>query len=128
MPITTLTAGITGLLLLVLSLRVVQARREASGSEDGPTIQQRRIRGQGNLAEYAPATLILLGLLEYQGFNNWFLWVMAALFIVGRLLHGYGFGFTPHNVPGRYWGTALTWIALGLLSVAALIAGIGAIL
>lgn len=122
MTITTLTAGVIGLLLIVLSWRVVQARREASKLEDGPELLQRRIRGQGNLIEYAPTTLILLGLLEYQGTNNWFLWAMAALFLAGRLLHGYAFGFTSFSAIGRTGGTALTLLALGLLSLAALAA------
>lgn len=122
MPITTLTAGIVGLLLVVLSLRVIQARRDASKSEDGETLLQRRIRGQGNLIEYAPLALILLGLLEYQGFNNLFVVAMAVLFVAGRLLHGYGFGFTAHSVIGRAGGTALTLLAVGFLSLAALLA------
>lgn len=121
MPITTLTAGILGLLLVVLSMRVIQARGETSKREDGPELLQRRIRGQGNLIEYAPMALILLGLLEYQGAYPWFLWTMAALFVAGRLLHGYAFGFTAYNAIGRTGGAGLTLVSLGLLSLAALV-------
>ena len=120
MPITTLTAGLMGLLLLILSARVIQARGQVSKQSASEEILQRRIRGQGNLIEYAPTVLILLGLLEFQNVYGPFLWAAAGLFVAGRLLHGYAFGFTDYSAIGRTGGAALTLISLGLLSFAAM--------
>lgn len=119
MHITTLFAGLIGLLLLVLSWRVIQARGAESKSDDGAEKLKRRIRGQGNLIEYAPTALILLGLLEYQQAPEWFLWATGALFFIGRLFHGYAFGFSAHSPVGRTGGAGMTLTALGLLSIAA---------
>lgn len=121
MPVTTLTAGIVGLMILVLSWRVIQARGQVSKRDDGEEMLQRRIRGQGNLIEYAPTVLILLGLLEYQQAPAWFLWAVAALFVLGRLFHGYAFSFSTYSPVGRTGGTGMTLTALGLLSIGALI-------
>ncbi len=121
MAVTTLTAGLTGLLLLALSARVILARWQEKSLENGADILQRRIRGQANLIEYAPIALILLALLEYQQAPGWFVWAMATLFLAGRIFHGYAFGFSSYSSIGRVGGTAMTLLALGLLSAGALV-------
>ncbi len=121
MPVSTLAAGLIGLLLLTLSWRVIRARHNESKLEDGPEVLQRRIRGQANLIEYAPIALILLALLEYQHAPAWFLWASAALLVIGRILHGYAFGFSAHSPVGRTGGTGMTLLAIGFLSIGALV-------
>jgi uncharacterized membrane protein YecN with MAPEG domain len=61
-----LYAGLLALWLVVLSLRVIQARRAARVSlgDGGNRALQRAIRGQANFAEYVPIALLLLLILE----------------------------------------------------------------
>lgn len=122
MPITLFYAGCLGLLLVLLSYRVIQARHAAGASfgDGGDKRLQRRIRGQANLTEFGPLGLVLLAGLELTGAPLLLLHALGGLFLAGRLLHGWGFGFTDHSVIGRVGGTALTLTALVLMSVAAL--------
>ena len=57
MPITSLYSGIIGLLLVILSARVILTRRRLriSLGSGGDAVLERRIRAQGNLAEYVPS-------------------------------------------------------------------------
>src|SRR3546814_3661445 len=64
--VTPLYAALCGLLLMVLSVRVILLRRELKvglGDGDQPVLR-RAIRVQANGAEYVPLALILLLLLE----------------------------------------------------------------
>ena len=118
-PITTLTAVILGLWLVVLSIRVVDARRSQSVSlGDGDNeLLTRRIRAQGNLSEYAPIGLILLLLAEAQGCPVWLVALIALVFVTGRLMHGIAFSFTSRWVLGRFGGMVMTFTAIGLLAL-----------
>lgn len=62
--ITSVYAAAIALLLLALSWRVIEARRagRVSLGDGGDRALLRRIRAQGNCAEYAPMGLILLAL------------------------------------------------------------------
>ena len=117
--ITALYAGLLGVVLFVLSYRVVQQRRASSISlghkED--KVLERRIRGHGNFVEYVPMCLILLAALEMQGGPVWLVHGLGLMLLAGRLLHGYAFGFTDFS-PLRMPGAALTFTALALLSIA----------
>ena len=119
-PVTTTTAIILGLWLVVLSLRVIGARRSenTSNGDGGNETLSRRIRAQGNLSEYAPLGLILLLLAEMQGANIGSTAVPASIFVVGRLLHGYAFSFTSSWGFGRVGGMLMTFGGLILLTIA----------
>ena len=114
--ITTLSAAVLGLLLATLSWRVITAR-QASEKGNGEELLQRRIRGQANLTEYAPISLILIFLAEHGGAPTWWVAVLAALFVFARLIHGYAFGFMSFWGFGRIGGTAMTLGALILLGL-----------
>ena len=117
LPLTTLSACALGLLLVILSLRVVGTRRNQKvslGSGENE-ILERRIRAQGNLAEYGPMGLILMGLAELQQANPFLLGTAAAAFVMGRLLHGYALGFKRQAIRPRVTGMMLTFF--GLLSI-----------
>jgi uncharacterized membrane protein YecN with MAPEG domain len=49
-----------------------------------------RMRAQLNFAEYAPVVLILIALIEATRGSQYWLGIVAALFILGRVLHGLG--------------------------------------
>ncbi len=114
LPLTTLSACALGLLLVVLSLRIIGVRRgeKVSLGSGGNETLERRIRAQGNLVEYGPIGLILIGLAEMQEANAFLLGIAAAAFVMGRLLHGYAFGFTSRAMRPRVTGMLLTLFSL----------------
>jgi uncharacterized membrane protein YecN with MAPEG domain len=66
MPITALFAGLLAPLYIVLALRVIGLRRSAGVAlgDGGDPWLTRRMRVHANFAEYAPFTLLLMGLAE----------------------------------------------------------------
>ncbi len=66
MPITALYAGLLGPLLVILAVRVIDARRAAKVAlgDGGQPLLLRRMRAHANFAEYVPLALLLLALAE----------------------------------------------------------------
>lgn len=87
--IVTLYAGLLALLFVFLSLNVIRLRRGAhiSLGDGGNDVLQRRIRAQGNLAEYGPLGLLLLFLMETGGAGGLMLHGLALVFVVARCMH-----------------------------------------
>lgn len=96
MTITLISASLLGLLLIHLSVRVSKNRQRAKVSigDGGDEMLANAIRAHGNLTEFAPFFLILLGLLEFREANPVLLLVLAAAFVVGRFMHGLTFPCT----------------------------------
>ena len=130
MPVTMLYAGALGLILLVLSVRVIQARgaQKVYMGDGGNELVLRRMRGHANFAEYVPTCLILLGLLEFQhALPVWVLHALGGSLLVARVLHAYTFAFSTHFMPGRFGGTVLTWAVLGIGAALNLWAGLASL-
>ena len=112
MSITPVYAGFLTLLYLILSFRVIAARRaQGVGLGDGGNNDVlRRIRAHGNFAEYVPLTLLLMAFAELQSQSIWIVHTMGALLIAGRSLHAIGVsrGFGNLRVAGMF----LTFCAL----------------
>jgi uncharacterized protein len=119
MVVTPLYAALLALWLLVLSVRVIQARRAARVSlgSGGNTMLERRIRGQANFVEYVPLALLMLLIMELARFSIYLLHLLGLTLLVGRLLHGYAFAFSAHSRLGRTAGAALTFIVLAIEAV-----------
>jgi len=126
MPITMLYAGALALVLLVLSIRVIQARgaTKVFMGDGGNELMVRRMRGQANFVEYVPMALILMGLMENHGAPAWELHTLGATLLFARLLHGYAFAFAAHFPPGRFGGALLTQIVVGWGALACLWQGL----
>jgi uncharacterized membrane protein YecN with MAPEG domain len=93
LPITTLTTGLLGLLLVVLSFRVIAVRRagQVSLGTGGNAVLEKRMRSHANFCEYVPFCLILLGLLEAGAMLPTIaLCGLATLLLVARLAHPFG--------------------------------------
>ena len=119
MVVTPLYAGLLGLWLLVLSVRVIQQRRTARVSlgDGGNTKLERAIRGQANFVEYVPVALLMLLVLELARFSIYLLHLLGLALLIGRLLHGYTFAFSAHFRLGRVAGAALTFMVLAVEAV-----------
>jgi len=103
-------AGLIGLILIALSIRVIRYRHSTRiGLGDGKDKELvRRMRVQANCAEYAPMGLLLIGFAEAQGAWPLLVHAMGAAFLAGRILHPLGMSRTPEDFRFRVSGMALT--------------------
>lgn len=120
-------AGLSGLLLIALSINVVLARsrfrvRLGVGTEEG---MQQAVRVQANFAEYVPLAVVLLVLAELTELPTLMVHVAGIVLVTSRLLHAWGLSHSPGRTFGRFYGTAGTWLVITGLSVWLLAAAIG---
>ncbi|MFO1260118.1 MAG: MAPEG family protein [Sphingomonadaceae bacterium] len=117
LPITSLTAAICGLVLVILAIITGMQRTKTKtllgfGTDD---VLLKRIRTHGNFTETVPMALILMALAEFQGAGQTLVCITAALLLVGRGLH----------IIGILW-TAMWARGLGmLLTIASILAPAG---
>lgn len=127
MTITLISASFLGLLLVYLSYNVSRNRLRAKvdlGTGDDVGLLTAS-RAQGNLVEYGPMGLILIGLLEYARVSWYLVLGIAVAFVVGRYMHGLTLGKFEGRNPFRFYGTLLTWLSILVASVAGLLKGYG---
>ena len=95
LPITTLTALFAGVLILLLTIRVIQLSRRGGVvlGDNNDRALMKAIRGHANAVEQMPIALIMMGLSELQGGSTALLSVIAVVLIIGRTLHGAYFAF-----------------------------------
>ena len=124
--LTSIYAAFIGFLLIFLSIHTVKGRRNccAGLGDAGDVDMQRRIRAQGNLAEYAPIFLILLGYAEYENLPAWAIHGIGIIFVSGRIMHAYsllkaekydGYKLVANPI-WRIRGMKCTFNCIGLLS------------
>ncbi len=122
MPVTLLTAGLSGLIYFLLSLRVVLVRQKAGVSlgDGGNEELLGRIRAHANFAEYVPLCLVLIGAIElsYDG-TPVALWAAGLGLLAVRIAHAVGIGRPAPNA-WRVAGIAGTWTVMVGLSLWAL--------
>ena len=120
--ITLLFASLHALLMLVLLARISRHRHghRIGLGDGGDALLARKIRVHGNFVEHAPFALLMLGLLELGGLSAGWLWIFGSLLLLGRVMHAVGLSRTGGYSIGRFWGTALTWLALLAMALAGL--------
>ncbi len=127
MPAFTLAcAGALGLILVVLSVRVVVGRgkhRVMLGEGEGSPLLV-AIRSQANFAEYVPLCLLLIGGLELNGGATLLVKGLGIVLVVSRLLHPIGMAIQGVN-PFRASGFVGTILVLLVGSVAVLVQMLG---
>jgi hypothetical protein len=120
LPIALATTGAAALVNFWLSWRIAQVRDAENiwiGDGGNPKLTA-RMRAQGNFAEYVPLVLILIAVIEAAKGTHLWLWIVAAIFIVARVLHGFGMeGWRFGRMAGMI-GTAPIMIGLGLYAAA----------
>lgn len=120
LPITLVAAGGAALINFWLAMRIgaVRTKAKISIGDGGDARLIARMRAQANFVEYTPIVLILIGAIELtQGSSTW-LWVVASLYLLGRVGHGIGMdGF----MPGRLGGTLVTFLTMVGLGIYALV-------
>ncbi|WP_111497062.1 MAPEG family protein [Marinobacter bohaiensis] len=119
-PVTAVFAAFTAILMLFLAWRVTTFRRryQVGLGDNGEKAFQVAIRAHANLVEYAPITLILMGLGELNGVYVHYVYAVGMLFIVGRLLHAWGFIRSQGGYAiSRMIGTLLTWLSILVMAL-----------
>lgn len=118
--VTAIAASVLGFLYFKLSLNVVGYRRKhkVSVGDGGQEDLLRAIRAQGNLAEYAPIALILMACLELNKAPWWVTAILAASFVLGRILHPMGIKDASAPMTMRVRGMQLTLWGIIALCVA----------
>lgn len=116
LPITLAAAGASAAINLWLGMRVGRVRlaeRISVGDGGNPRLIA-RMRAQLNFVEYTPIVLILIALIELADGTQFWLWIVAALYILARILHPFGMdGWRLGRMLG-IWITMLVMIGLGV--------------
>ncbi|GGY43108.1 MAPEG family protein [Parvularcula lutaonensis] len=119
---TLLWAGLLGLLMAFLSIRVPLRRRalQVSLGDGGDGDLLARIRAFGNFIEYVPMILLLLLMIELSGGATAFIHACGALLFAARLSHGLmltaGAMTRPQRM-ARMFGSGMTFLVLTMSSV-----------
>jgi len=123
LPVTLTAAAAAAIINLWLAIRVGQMRgatKTIHGDDAGGPLT-RRMRAQLNFVENTPFVLVLIAAIELTGKGDpWLAWV-AAIYMLGRVAHGFGMDGEGATKP-RMIGTLVTMLTLlGLAVVAVLI-------
>ena len=127
----TTTIIFTGLFLLMhtalsITTSANRAKYDIDFGDGGNQAMLRAIRAQGNFIEYVPILLIAMGISEFTGAPEWFIWTCGWVLVVARISHaGYMLGFA--GKPARLTGAGLTFLLMIVLGVYLLGRGTGLI-
>ena len=128
LTITPMYAAMLGIILLVLSIRVVavvRAKGNVGYGDGGNPDFTPVVRGQANFIEYVPLALILIAFAEAGGTSSTWIHAMGGGLVVARILHPIGLTTQPGINPFRFVGTNLTWIVLLASSILVLLNTMG---
>ena len=119
LPIALTTTGAAALVNFWLAWRVGQVRvaEKISVGDGGNPRLIARMRAHLNFAEYAPVVLILIALIELAVGAQFWLWVVASVFLVARVLHAFGMDGWRFGRSAGMAGSSLIMIGLALYAV-----------
>ncbi|MCK0127907.1 MAPEG family protein [Erythrobacter sp. F6033] len=124
LPVTLAAAAAAAILNIWLMMRVGRVRNaeKVFVGDDGNENVIRRMRAHSNFIESAPFVLILIAAIELTGKGDQWLAYVAALYILGRIAHGFGMDGGSFG-KGRMIGTIVTMLTLLGLAVVAVLIG-----
>lgn len=117
--VTTLYAGILGLLYIALSFYVIKGRfkHEIALGDDGNQDMIKRVRIHANFIEYVPFALLLIILAEFEGTSEYLIHGLCIALLVARLGHAYGVITKDGTSIGRAGGTITTFLVIIIAAV-----------
>lgn len=120
LPITLSAAGAAAIINLWLAIHIgrVRTSQKIMMGDGGNDLMIAAMRAQANFIEYTPIFLVLVLLIELACGSPMWLWVVSAVFLLGRVLHG--LGMTGALKAGRMIGTVTTFLILLGLGLAAI--------
>lgn len=122
-PITILYAGLYGLMMAALSIRVsfARVRLEVAFGDGGDDDLHTRMRVFGNFTEYVPMILLLFLILELAHTRSLLLHGLGIALLAARLLHAVSIKVGKHHQAWRRMGRFLsalgTWLILVAMSL-----------
>jgi uncharacterized membrane protein YecN with MAPEG domain len=121
--ITSLFAGLLGLIYILITINVIRTRRrlKISLGDDGNPEMQKAISAHSNFHNYVPIFLILLYLIEVNQFvPSSIIIAIGSIFTLGRVLHFRG--IVQNNFKLRVPGMMMTIFPITLCSLISLFA------
>lgn len=117
LPVSSIYASLSALLIIVLLLRVAYLRNSLKvGIGDGQQPKlARAVRVHANAIESLPLALLLLVMLELSGAAAVVLHGLGAALWIARLLHAFGLSRSSGYSFGRFFGTLLTILVVVLM-------------
>lgn len=117
--ITGFYAGILGLILVLLTARVIvtRTREKVSLLDGGNPRMTVAIRQQGNFSELVPFALILILVAEVLGSSIYLIHILGIVLVVARVIHPFGLRVDRGDTPPRVLGATLTLIVILVGSV-----------
>jgi uncharacterized membrane protein YecN with MAPEG domain len=115
LEITLIIAAAAALINIWLAMRVARVRmaEKISVGDGGNELLIRRMRAQANFVENTPFVLVLLALCELACGSSIWLWAVAIVYILGRILHAFGMDGRGRL---RETGTLTTMLTLLILA------------
>lgn len=117
--VTTLYAGLLGVIYVALSLFVIQGRlkHRVSLGDGANEVLTKRIRIHANFIEYVPLAVLVIILAEFEGVAEMLIHGLCATLVVGRLLHVWGVLSKEGTSFGRAAGTMSTLLVILVASI-----------
>ena len=113
----------SGLAITVVTLRF---RLQVAFGDGGHEVLRRAIRAHGNLSEYLPLAVLLVGALEALGSDSAVIHIAMALLVLARLSHAFAmFSLDLRSrlyFRSRVFGAGATWLVVTLSAAALMIA------
>ena len=118
-PVTALYAGLSALMLLVLATLISRQRQKfkVGLGDGGQPALIRAVRVHGNAVEWMLPMLLLLLIAELNHANHLFLHACGIVFLAARVAHAVGLTRSSGETAGRFAGTAVSWLVIGVLAV-----------
>lgn len=122
-------AGVLGIIFIALSINIIISRRKLKlALGDDNIIIKRKIRAQGNFAEYTPFFLVLLYMIEKNGTSSMIINILGTLFVIARISHAYSLlkaeiyinGQIAANPIWRILGMVMTFTCILIVSLIAI--------
>ncbi|WP_170003265.1 MAPEG family protein [Pseudopontixanthobacter vadosimaris] len=120
LTVTLASAAAAALLNVWLMIRIGAVRRANNihVGDGGNELLERRMRAQANFIENTPIVLVLIAAIELAELGSWWLPIVAAIYIAGRIAHALGMD-GGRWATGRMIGTIVSMVtALWLAGVA----------
>ncbi|MCG6884647.1 MAG: MAPEG family protein [Silicimonas sp.] len=126
-PLLTATyAAVIAILYIAMSAYVITMRAKTSVplGDGGNPAMLLAMRRHGNMAEYAPFALLVMGLAEMNGLGAMWLHIAGAALIGGRLLHPLGLHSGSGSDAPRIAGTLATMFSILIPTIFILISAL----
>ena len=117
--ITPIYLALLSLVFVYLSIRTIGLRRKnkIAIGDGGNLSLQKATRAHANFAEYTPISLLLLSIVELEGYNPILINALGILLLIGRCCHAYGISKTDENFKYRVSGMTMTFFTIISTSV-----------